>query len=857
MTGDPNNARLETTLRLLRIANISRDLDRSREDTQFAERSGKITYVLDENIFEMFIKPFEHDRKVETFYAREWGSRRVSTTVRRRYEAQSALIAAEHLICGRLPGNEDDCLYMTEPHRWELFSRLADMTEEMRENLSAGEQVLNDLRTKLAALKGLADQKPSVTALKPELNAILAEDLEADIAALRQRGGQPGALNRIRAARVAAEVLATNRTAEPLDQLRRLTSEAVRGRIRDLQDHIECPPHVRRAIDTDQGFWLNELEKELALPHNQHRHRAQDPATSRAALRNDALTIAYLRWAAKVNARNGERLVFVTADDLLFDTYRRWYSQAGTDIRAEPFFMRRAAQYSPIFIPSDSGGDLSRPEDFAAGRHDIFDRVQEAIDATLIPIVLAEQADNPEQPIDGVYPKSRERLALKFQPMQAAPEDAETAAFAYKLDDEFLSQQREGLRQICQGWQSTQRLVIGASFDLLAQRLTPEQRALVSQAGDATDKEAAAILSDYANKVLATIVDESVQLWFPLAKEFLAGRGRDVGVAAPSYQRLQPPIDLRRQFEHLDFERSPELVFAEAAISAIAIQDPSNAIRFARLALRAESKAQPVEGLREELRLLTAIACRLLICTIDLSARPGQSGADSHYAFRRGLTLIKDLYAEASSHIHSLAAHHDACLEEGQEAAREGHRLRYLRALSERASLNLFAATALGLARRGQSIEGEYVDRYMELARGDLKLCATRDKFEFDDPLLDDLLKLVRAQFVPNIAAYEVLAFVLDQENSYRTLQWPKNAMSRLRAFSDPQARPHALLRAELFGFNFIRDSGARRLGAPEFVDGMHKLRLALDKTLYRAIFSAIFDIDTSKALGIARTAAG
>jgi hypothetical protein len=850
---DQEQARLETILRLLRIANISRDLDRSRDDTQFAEKGGKIIYVLDENIFEMFIKPFEHARSVETFYSREWGSKRVNNSVRRRYESQSALIAAEHLICGQLPGNEDNCLFMTEPHRWELFARLAELTEEMRETLSKREQLLADLRAKLSALRGLAKQAPSVEALEGQLNPTLQADLAEDISALKLRGGTCAALDRIRAARIAAEILATNKTAEPLDQLRRLTSEALRGQIRDLRDRVECPVSSRRFIDLDAKSWLRRIEAELGLPHNQGRRRAMDKQHSKGALRNDALTIAYLRWVAKYGVQRGERLLFITADDLLFDTYRRWYSRPDTDILAEPFFMRRAAQYSPIFIPSDSGGDLSRNDDIEMGRYAIFDRVQEAIDATLIPIVLAEQTDDPEQVIDGVYPKSRERLALKLEPMYADPGAIAAATFSGKLDDKFLHQQRGSLRKTCDHWQSTQRLVIGASFDLLIARLTPEQQLLASTTDSSTDKDASEVLTAYANNVLAEIVEETVQIWFPLAKEFLSGRGRDAGNPAPSYQRLSPPLKLRQQFVHLDFGKTPELVFAEAAVSAIAEQDPNNAYRFAKLALRAHSTGEPIEGLKDELRLLVAIACRLLMCTIDLSAKSGQPEADLSFAYRRGLSQIKDLYAEASGHIHILAAQHDAALDETSDVDHPGHRVRYLRALSERASLNLFMSTVLGLAREGPGVADEDVGRYMELARGDLRLCAHRDKFEFDHPILSEMLNLVRAQFVPNVAGYEVLAYILDKDDQYRPQQWPKAIQSKLRAFSTTKTKQHPLLRAELTGFELLQDSRARALGPDEYVDGMDKLRLALDKTLYRELFRRIFEVDTGKAMGVSR----
>ena len=109
----------------------------------------------------MFLKPFEQYRPVQTFYADEWTSRRSSSRVRKIYESQSALIASEHIVCGNLPGNHSGKLFMTEPHRWELFGRIDEHMSEMRE--AAGrrsDEMKVAWRKRLKAVSGLTMTNP-------------------------------------------------------------------------------------------------------------------------------------------------------------------------------------------------------------------------------------------------------------------------------------------------------------------------------------------------------------------------------------------------------------------------------------------------------------------------------------------------------------------------------------------------------------------------------------------------------------------------------------------------------------------------------------------------------------------------
>ncbi|HTU12423.1 MAG TPA: hypothetical protein VMG08_16145 [Allosphingosinicella sp.] len=836
-------------LQLLQIANISRDLDRSRDDTAFADRGGRIVYVFDENIFEMFVEPYEQYRQMETFYGKVWENKELSHATCRRYESQAALIASEFLVSRPLPGSGGEPIYMTDPHRWELYKRLTDLTDKLRGKVEGdAASIARSLQGKSVVLGDLERQKPRPgTREQFQSSAALRQDLDDDLGALAANEAPAAVMDRLAATRTAAEFLATDHLAEPLDQLRRLMSPAIRTRIRDLQDRNELPDSARRSIKAEKGFWLDRLNEELDQPANRFRKRSQDRDEAEGALRNDAYSIAYLKWTAKHCLERGERLVFITNDDIIFDAYRRWYASDQCDASVEPFFMRRAAQYSPIFIPRDSGGDLSQDEHLPRGRQSLFDQVQAAIETTLIPLVESTVLEQPaDAQTDGLFSKTRERLALKLIDFMPVNSDAELKTFISPVAPSWLSTQAESLEEIRGLWQSAHRLAIGASYGLVSSRLTPEQRLLSEQLSKQTASQAAAFLGEYAQTVLASLVEESVQWWLPLARDFILGRGRDPDFAAPSYLRIAVALDLESQFPELSLERNPELVFAQAAVRAVAIQDAHNANRFAKLALRANQAARcdvpGAPGLTSELEYLAAVACRLLICTVSLGDRPGLSAEENARVIRRGVDQIKQLYSEASNYLRELVGTHHAGAEAPQGETGE-HRVRFLRAISERASLNLFTATAFGLARPKKGGVGpETQDSlvYLDQARKDLRYCALEDAGLEDDPVL----ALVRTQYLPNVAAYEVLAYLLDATE--RSEQWPTRALSRLARYEKQYPKPHPLLRAELAAHKHLGGQ-SRTLGHKDFVDGLDRLHLPLDKTLYREIFARIFDVNIHK----------
>lgn len=194
--------RKEYALRqLLRLVDLSRDLERNLDDSNFAAAGGEIVYVLDENIFEIFVRPFRHTESVETFYSDIWNPIRRSDPAWRSFEAQAALVTSEFLLSQNLPGSLQGIISMTAPHRWELAHRIEELTSEYRSKIDRDDdqQLKQDLVKKFTAIAALIAQEETDNG-PPSQNPVLESDVE------KLSRESPRALQRFRAARVAAEV---------------------------------------------------------------------------------------------------------------------------------------------------------------------------------------------------------------------------------------------------------------------------------------------------------------------------------------------------------------------------------------------------------------------------------------------------------------------------------------------------------------------------------------------------------------------------------------------------------------------------------------------------------------------------
>lgn len=856
----------ENALRqILRLIDLGCDLERNMSDGEFArEERHEIIPVLDENLFEMFVTPHRFLEASETFYADLWGLSRHGRELGRNYETQAAVLTAEYLLTRQHPGATDKTIYMTEFHRWELADRLDRLQQTLELQRERDPKTYDEeLDRKFAILGDLV--APGSKRGRSHKSDDADPFLNVDLAKLSREanrfseGLDEDALNRIAAARKTAAVLASSRIAEPLDQLVRVGSPEILDRVTMLQNRFRPVGKELLEIDKDADQWFNYIVDELRTPGHRGRYRAKDDVGFGKATWNDARTIAYLRWVIRQKLLPHQSLVFITGDLLLFDTYRRWYfERRGKDAPSEPFFFRRVAQYTPLFNPADSGGDL------LSGGHnrksELFSLMRQVIDATLIALPEEKTPDPkekspppPPQPPantpEGITDPRLESLALKQVSLE--PEQLADDPDLLPIVDEMRSKgwtQHAGtiIQDNRELWQEMERLSIGASFDLVYDRMSEEQRTVASRYAAAGRDETSLILTEYASTVLNRLLQNNFRIWLPLAQTLLDSGIDDPIWRYPRIQRisvaLRMPVSV--EWEGLSSVASrPEIVFTRAALKALELQDVSNVARFAGHALRAmqlrDTVRSSVDSFEFELKYLNAVAQRLSIATVQAHLRSGGTTAlISERSGFRAIEQFKTMYGLASVHLHQCLAAHYLLADEDPDQA-----VRYLRVLSERASLHLFIATSFGLATGAHrdQLRSDAV-HYLELARDDLKHCLEFDsKTPVDDPLMD----VVRSQFIPNVAGYEVLSYLMSADRAYKMEPWSTAVRKKVMAFWEREQRAHPLLSAELYSFALLADMtppAGKRVTKAGFQENLSKLRLPLDRHLYRDIFRQLLN---------------
>lgn len=782
---EPTAAAELTLRRLLRLLDLSRDLERNHDDSAFVRgREGEIVYVLDENVFEMFIHPYERRMLVETFYADLWSdSDKDDRSQWREFEAQAAMIASECIVARRMPGVVNANLHMTEPHRYELATRATDMQQvnrsELEQRVGAAR---HDQRGKLAQLRSMFPAAAANKAVSPpaDLPAALAADLDE----LRLGKVNDSALTRLTVARLAADVLTGDLALEPVRQLRRVLTPPIRNRIVTLQPAPPLSTLDLRSIDVEAHDWYRRLVEELRRPGNSFRARKPDTRS----LWNDARSIAFIRH---VVLRTGQRrrILFITGDSLVFDAYRRWHASANPSDShyGEPFFMRRVVQYSPIFNPVDSGGDL-RLRALEGERHAaLFDRMQQAVEALLLPLVSSVRSG----PSDGIVQGAeRERLALRLADHAKLLDDPELAAFAAKLGPDWTREERQRLLEIRDLWHQSHRLAIGASYDIISPRMNEEWLTIAERVLADGDDDGSASLVRYASDILDRLLDDTLQLWEPLAETFgfdgPGGRPRRRGP-----ERLAFAMDMGAIGQ-----AGRAAVFANAARRALELEEFANAERFASLAWRSagDQADAALDRPSLELQYLHALTLKFLIGTIrpELSA-----SAQPRQVSRRVALRVKQVHIRAARLLRQcLSQHFEDRGDEATTGPAEPSVL-YLRGLSELASLNLFVATSLGLVLTDDPELRRDAEYHLRLARADLRRCISE---EWSLTRTGWMIEAVRAQFMHNLAAAEVLAFLFSRPGEYESPDW-------LRPFLGPiaelrqQRDLHPVLAAELDAF--------------------------------------------------------
>ena len=478
------------------LYDFSLDIARHDADLEFADSrlDAVIHYVLDENIFEMFVRPWEHYEYV----VREQGGRRADPEQNSRAltAMQSALFTGETLLGGCLPAqSKHGTCYVTQWHRWELLERISQFLSVIDngtdEGLRASMNELIEAKQKLLRGDVLPDARDPTD---PLLDVDLAE-LEGQI------GGNPDVLKRFRLVRQLAAKLAADRTLEPVQQVNRLLRANEDGRI-DFVTSVALPREADwRDMRRHATRWHSRIRQEAVARAARH---GSAQMKSERAIWNDAQSLALIEWTSRQLDPTEQRVVLVTGDVTVFDAYRREYEQDPSRRKsgAEPFLLRRPLQYSTLF----SSGDGS----LAKSRRTLFYSLQQIVELPLTPIRVA--ATDPNLPAD-VHDRRQSLTLNRIGAMDGRSSYFHDAWSAY--GNEYAEGEIADVQlQI----DALERILNGLSEDLVARRIGHDDRELHSRTRDLEPEDRIPQFRKFVENAVDRLIESAVDLWRPHAE---------------------------------------------------------------------------------------------------------------------------------------------------------------------------------------------------------------------------------------------------------------------------------------------------------------------------------------------------
>jgi hypothetical protein len=660
---------------------ISNDLYRNASDSEFVKSGGEIVYCFDSNVFNLFYNTYKWRAAVSSFHSRNFAGSDDWAAI----EAQSALIAAEYLLSEELPGASGGNVYLSPWHLSELSQNLDRITEDFFRGL----QNDSDQRKRILVE---ANRKLRVVSLFKNESALERKGSNAlhnDLRTLSNFIGNDSVrLRRFALTRYAAEVLVSCKLTERMDQIRRIVSRPLRNRLKSLEDFTEIDETARRHLYDDARLWYSRLEKEENLGEQDHK----GPRRTGQAKWNDAQTTAFVRWVS-LKIPPHQRLVFVTGDDVLFNTYRRWWVSGATDPGDEPFIMRRTVQYAPIFNLSDARSDVSVSEEITGNVEKLFEDIQAAIETSLLPFNLSMIAkDEDRKRLNGSIMRGREFLALRARDSrtQRGRPDLVMSYFLAGKKDEWFSEQAKNLGEIKELFRRIERIGIGLFHDMVLRRLEDDAflNGMTASGFDGTETNDE--VEQYLEKSLDALSHKVRSAWLPSALEFLNSSSRRNPGAndrrvpdSLSYTLLDEPVYtfIKRPHEEITqsgamvWDNRPEAVFVVAAVVAMDTREWWKAEEFASQALIAVLRGTGDVDLLAEVRFLHAQTKRFRFGASETTAHANSDG----YVGRKA-----KLRLDADFILSQLENEYEA----GETAL---SRLHWWRAKAERTSLSLFA----------------------------------------------------------------------------------------------------------------------------------------------------------------------
>jgi hypothetical protein len=126
-SGEPQKTGLSKLQRyVFDVIELRRAIDLNRQDSEFADRGGRIVYFVDADVAYLFIDPANNTSQVEVFHGRaetKPRSARARSALIERYEGVpelSAAVCAEYIFGGQLPGQKGEPIRICFHHSIEL-----------------------------------------------------------------------------------------------------------------------------------------------------------------------------------------------------------------------------------------------------------------------------------------------------------------------------------------------------------------------------------------------------------------------------------------------------------------------------------------------------------------------------------------------------------------------------------------------------------------------------------------------------------------------------------------------------------------------------------------------------------------
>jgi len=574
---------IRLTEQLGHLINLSRIIDRNKDDGQYEDLGNEIIYVFDTNVVQMFWEPYQNPQFCEVFHKEYWGEDRIQD---REINSQACLLTAEYLMSGDLPGQRGGRWFMTRGHKAELDAQEQFLTQQVKDNLKRMREEPPFKEAVLAGLKKLS----AALAIDPsgdrQTLEALALKLSPRTTNLRELRALPEKQFRQRIAGVRAgevsRLLAQDQVAEPANQLYRYRHGKIAGRFMALEEFLGLSAADRREVDKEVEDWRLLLGRIL--------NRRPNHMKTRDAFKADCEALGLVSWANRRPEHRNRRILLVTGDAVILEAYRGRHLE---DPHHNRYNARPINHYAPLFNP------ISAHSVLPVQQH-AFRRLQEVLEVVLVDlnIQLLLSADTRLRARDAFVLEIEQNIDRAVAHIQQA--------FPQMDDQQWLNSQQAALETLVQQLRPIERLMLEAFPNLVARRLEEERISFEDASKEGGDALATAIEARLAaaSQIGAQFSLQTMPATLERLFEALRDNSEERERRATVYVRLTfgdgpesgyevtiqqlrglSPEAMRAAFE--GWKDRPAKIFALAAMIAFNLEFWSEAARYAELAATA------------------------------------------------------------------------------------------------------------------------------------------------------------------------------------------------------------------------------------------------------------------------------